>query len=58
MLAQAMTRLSLSARAYHRVLKMAPTVADLAGADTIARGTWPRRWALGYPTRPAFRSDA
>jgi magnesium chelatase family protein len=35
LLKQAMTRLDLSARAYHRVLKVARTVADLAGADHI-----------------------
>lgn len=33
---QAITRLSLSARAYHRVLKIARTIADLAGEDMIA----------------------
>jgi magnesium chelatase family protein len=32
----ALTRLALSARAYHRVLKVARTVADLAGAEAIA----------------------
>lgn len=31
----AIQRLGLSARAYHRVLKLARTIADLAGADTI-----------------------
>ena len=31
----AMSRLSLSARAYHRVLKVARTIADLGGAETI-----------------------
>ena len=31
----AMTQLSLSARAYHRVLKLARTIADLAYADQI-----------------------
>jgi magnesium chelatase family protein len=36
LLAQAMARLSLSARAYHRVLKVARTIADLASRDTIA----------------------
>ncbi|MFQ5880732.1 MAG: YifB family Mg chelatase-like AAA ATPase, partial [Dehalococcoidia bacterium] len=32
----AMNQLSLSARAFHRVLKVARTIADLADADTIA----------------------
>ncbi len=36
LLAKAMTRLALSARAYHRVLKVARTIADLAGCDRIA----------------------
>ena len=35
LLSRAMTRLALSARAYHRVLKVARTIADLAGADSI-----------------------
>ncbi|MCC6378581.1 MAG: ATP-binding protein, partial [Burkholderiales bacterium] len=33
--ALAMAKLSLSARAYHRILKAARTIADLAGAATI-----------------------
>jgi magnesium chelatase family protein len=31
----AMNQLQLSARAYHRILKLARTIADLAGSDTI-----------------------
>ena len=36
LLKQAMLRLNLSARAYHRVLRVARSIADLAGADAIA----------------------
>lgn len=36
LLKQAITRLNLSARAYHRILKLARTVADLAGAEQIS----------------------
>jgi magnesium chelatase family protein len=35
LLAQAMSRWSLSARGYHRVLKVARTIADVAGCDVI-----------------------
>ncbi|MEQ1900865.1 MAG: YifB family Mg chelatase-like AAA ATPase [Devosia sp.] len=37
LLLQAAERFSLSARAYHRVLKVARTLADLAGADKVTR---------------------
>ena len=37
LLLQAAERFNLSARAYHRVLKVARTLADLAGADKVAR---------------------
>jgi magnesium chelatase family protein len=36
LLKQAISRLGLSARAYHRVLKIARTTADLAGAEHLA----------------------
>jgi len=36
-LTQAITKLGLSARAYHRVLKLARTIADLAATDSINR---------------------
>ena len=35
LLAAAMRQLNLSARAYHRILKLARTIADLAGSDRI-----------------------
>jgi len=35
LLAKAMTRMSLSARAYHRIVKVARTIADLAGSAAI-----------------------
>ena len=34
---QAAERFTLSARAYHRVLKVARTLADLAGSEKVAR---------------------
>ncbi|TAJ33490.1 MAG: ATP-binding protein [Nitrospirae bacterium] len=38
LLEQAMTRLGLSARAYGRILRVARTIADLAGSDRIEKG--------------------
>jgi magnesium chelatase family protein len=37
LLGSAMHRLSLSARAYHRVLRVARTIADLAQCETVRR---------------------
>ena len=37
LLTEAAERMRLSARGYHRVLKVARTIADLAGADTVTR---------------------
>ena len=45
-MAQAMARLGLSARAYHRVLKVARTIADLAGREAIT--TLHLGEAIGY----------
>ena len=46
LLGEAMQRLGLSARSLHRVLRVARTVADLAGAETI--GSTHLAEALGY----------
>ena len=46
LLNEAIDRLGLSARAYHRILKVARTIADLAGAESIA--TQHLTEALGY----------
>ena len=50
LLGTAMRQMNLSARAYHRILKLGRTIADLAGSDRIqtahiaeAIQYWPRR---------------
>jgi magnesium chelatase family protein len=51
LLKQAIARLNLSARAYHRVLKLARTVADLAGNDAITTAHLAE--AIQYRRQPA-----
>ena len=51
LLVKAAEQLSLSARAYHRVLKVARTIADLDGAANVARVHAAE--ALTYRFRPA-----
>ena len=46
LLTQALQRLSLSARAYHRILKVARTIADLAGSDAVTTAHLSE--AIGY----------
>jgi magnesium chelatase family protein len=38
LLRQAITRLGLSARAFHRILRVARTIADLDGAENVLSG--------------------
>lgn len=49
-LEQACTRLGLSARAYHRVLRVARSIADLAGAPDVPRAALLE--AIGYRRNP------
>ena len=49
----AMVQLQLSARAYHRVLKLARTIADLAGAAEIA----PNHLAEALQYRPRMAEN-
>jgi magnesium chelatase family protein len=51
-LVKAAEQLALSARAYHRVLKVARTIADLDGAPGVARVHAAE--ALTYRFRPAL----
>jgi len=38
----AMSQMQLTARAYHRILKLARTIADLASAERVAPIIWPK----------------
>jgi magnesium chelatase family protein len=49
----AMRQLQLSARAFHRVLKLARTIADLAGSENIA----PNHLAEALQYRPKIMLD-
>jgi magnesium chelatase family protein len=49
----AMSQMQLSARAYHRVLKLARTIADLAGAEQIA----PQHLAEALQYRPRVEEN-
>jgi len=43
--------MNLSARAYHRVLKLARTITDLAGSERIQPRISRRRFTFGQPRR-------
>jgi magnesium chelatase family protein len=55
-LQRAIAKLGLSARSYHRTLKVARSIADLAGAERIASAHVAE--ALGYRRRLDESSDA
>ena len=55
LLNEAATQLSLSARAYHRVLKVSRTIADLDGSDKVRRSHIAE--ALSYRRRPASNAS-
>ena len=54
----AVQQLHLSARAYHRVLKLARTIADLTGVPRSSQVTLPKRSSIGAVRRPSCCSVA
>ena len=56
LLASAITKLGFSARAYHRILKLARTIADLEAAEQIDASHISE--AIGYRKLDRFRRDA
>ncbi len=56
MLKSAAESMKLTARGYHRVLKVARTLADLDGEEKVARVHLAE--ALAYRATPALRAEA
>ena len=46
-----MSQMSLSARGYHRVFKLARTIADLAGIETIQTLMWRKHGSIDRETQ-------
>ena len=58
LLREAADAMRLSARGYHRVLRVARTLADLDGADKSAASIWPKRCPIARsPTRCGGRRE-
>lgn len=56
LLGEAVERMKLSARGYHRILRVARTLADLEGSESVTRGHIAE--ALGYRRQPALLQAA